>query len=83
MSHFKINYHNKKQWLIGKAALIIILINLFTSCDRSSSPEGRMSIRLENLQKEMIDSLKIQNKAILDSLGKIREDLRKIQQSMK
>ena len=83
MSHFKINYHNKKQWLIGKTALIIILINLFTSCDRSSSPEGRMSIRLENLQKEMIDSLKIQNKAILDSLGKIREDLRKIEQSKK
>ena len=83
MRHFKINYLNKKPLLIRKAALTVILINLFTSCDRSSSPEGRMSIRLENLQKEMIDSLKIQNKAILDSLGKIREDLRKVQQSLK
>jgi hypothetical protein len=66
-----------------KYAIIIIFATLFTACDRSSSPEGRMSIRLENLQKEMIDSLKIQNRAILDSLGKIREDLRKVQQSMK
>jgi hypothetical protein len=53
------------------------------SCDRNSSPEGRMSIKIENLQKEMIDSLKKQNRDILDSLGKIREDLREIRAQTK
>ena len=42
-----------------------------------------MSIQLENLHKEMIDSLKQQNRAILDSLSKIREDLREIKQKQK
>jgi hypothetical protein len=42
-----------------------------------------MSIKLENLQKEMIDSLKQQNRAILDSLGRIREDLQELRQQIK
>jgi hypothetical protein len=66
---------------IGFVCLLFIL--LLTSCDRTSSPEGRMSIKLENIQREMIDSLKQQNRAILDSLGKIREDLSTIQQQLK
>ena len=64
-------------------ALIFILILVLNACDRNSSPEGRLEIKLENLHKEMIDSLKKQNTAMLDSLSKIREDLRKIQQSTK
>lgn len=62
----------------GLQACLIFLV--MSACDRNSSPEGRMSIKLEDLQKEMIDSLKHQNKAILDSLGKIREDLKEIRQ---
>ena len=58
----------------------LIFITVLSACGRSSSPEGRMSIKLENLHKEMIDSLKKQNAAILDSLGKIREDIRELQQ---
>jgi hypothetical protein len=54
-----------------------------TSCDRTSSPEGRMSIKLETLQKEMIDSLQEQNKAILDSIGKIRKEISEIRQQIK
>jgi hypothetical protein len=50
------------------------------SCDRTSSPEGRMSIKLETLQKEMIDSLQSQNKAIRDSLQSLRLDIQKLQQ---
>ncbi len=59
--------------------LIFTLILVLNACDRNSSPEGRLEIKLENLHKEMLDSLKKQNAAMLDSLSKIREDLRKIQ----
>ena len=63
--------------------LIFIFILALNACDRNSSPEGRLEIKLENLHKEMLDSLKKQNTAMLDSLSKIREDLRKIHQSAK
>ena len=71
----------------NKASLCVTLTLLLTvgliACDRNSSPEGRMSIKLENLQKEMMDSIRKQNAAMLDSLGKIREDLKKLQQANK
>jgi len=63
--------------------LILVSIVCLSACDRSSSPEGRMSIQLETLQKEMIDSLKQQNRAMLDSLGKIREELNELKQVKK
>ena len=44
------------------------------SCGRESSPDGRMQIRTEHLQTGL-DSLKLQNKAILDSLTSIRQEL--------
>jgi len=47
----------------------------FIACDTNSSPEGRMTEKLETLQKEMLDSLKHQNRSILDSLGKIRQEI--------
>jgi hypothetical protein len=59
---------------------IFLFISAISACDRTSSPEGRISIQLENLHKEMLDSLKQQNRAMLDSLGKIREELRAIKQ---
>ena len=69
--------------LRGPTTLIFIFILVLNACDRNSSPEGRLEIKLENLHKEMIDSLKKQNTAMLDSLSKIREDLRKIHQPTK
>lgn len=48
------------------------------SCNTNSSPEGRMTEKLENLQKEMLDSLKHQNRSILDSLGKIRQEIEEL-----
>lgn len=69
--------------LVRNGILTFISIIVLSACDRNSSPEGRMSIKLESLQKEMIDSLKQQNRAILDSLGKIREDLKEMQQLRK
>ena len=53
---------------------------MLTACGRESSPEGRMSMKLEDLHREMVDSLKQQNRAILDSLSKIREELNEIKQ---
>lgn len=69
--------------LVRNGVLVFVTILLFNSCDRSSSPEGRMSMKLEELHKEMADSLQQQNRAILDSLGKIREELRALQQQRK
>jgi hypothetical protein len=64
---------------IVRNGVISFLLLLLIACGENSSPEGRMRIKLEDLRKEMIDSLKKQNTAILDSLSKIREDLRKLE----
>lgn len=72
--------HPNSNLVAGYVMFIVISILAMSACDRNASPEGRMSIKLEDLQKEMIDSLKQQNRAILDSLGKIREDLNEIKQ---
>ena len=74
-------YMNSRFSAYGIFVFVFILV--ISACDQSSSPEGRMNMRMDNLQKEMIDSLKQQNRAILDSLGKIREDLRELKQSKK
>ena len=69
-----------------RAALIlttIFLVFFAGTCDRTSSPEGRMSIKIENLQKQMTDSLRQQNRAILDSLGKIRAEIQQLKQEIK
>ena len=64
---------------IVRKGVLSFLLFLLIACGENSSPEGRMRIKLEDLHKEMIDSLKKQNTAILDSLSKIREDLRKLE----
>jgi PBP1b-binding outer membrane lipoprotein LpoB len=57
-------------------SLVIILIStvVLSACNRESSPDGRSRIRDEKLQLE-IDSLKDQNKAILDSISVINKKL--------
>lgn len=70
------------------SSLRITIIVLFISfvliaCDRSSSPEGRMTMKLEELQKQMMDSLQHQNKMIRDSLSAIRSELNEIKQQNK
>jgi hypothetical protein len=49
----------------------------FFSCGSNSSPEGRMTNKLEEIRLEF-DSLKKQNNSILDSLGKISEEVRSL-----
>ncbi len=75
----------KKIMKIIISRLHVMMIILFISfvllaCDRSSSPEGRMYMKLEDLQKQMLDSLQHQNNIMLDSLSAIRQELNEIKQ---
>ncbi len=65
--------------LLVRNGVLSFLLFLLIACGENSSPEGRMRIKLDDLHKEMIDSLQKQNAAILDSLSKIRDDLRKLE----
>lgn len=59
-----------------KLPAIIISVILF-SCDSNSSPEGRMTNKIEDIRQEF-DSLKMQNAMILDSLGKISKQVEQL-----
>jgi len=61
-----------------KLLSVLLLIILLTACGPESSPEGRMTIKMEDMRKEF-DTLKRQNERILDSLGKINERLQKLE----
>ena len=64
-----------------RISIIVFFIPIvLISCDRSSSPEGRMTMKLEELQKQMMDSLQHQNNIMLDSLSAIRQELNEIKQ---
>jgi hypothetical protein len=54
-----------------------MLLGLLMGCGENSSPEGRLSKRIDDFQTQ-IDSLKKQNAMMLDSLGKINENLRRM-----
>ena len=69
--------------LVRNGIFILFCSMTISACDRSSSPEGRMSIKIESLQKNMIESLQNQNKAILDSLSQIRKELNEIKELKK
>ncbi len=60
--------------------MIVALLIATAGCGRESSPEGRMSIKVETLQKDMLQKIEQQNKAILDSLAKMREELEALKQ---
>jgi len=61
-----------------KLLFALSLVVLLTACDSNSSPEGRMTNKMEEVRRE-IDTLKLQNERILDSLGKINERLQKLE----
>ena len=63
--------------------IILLVPIVLIACDRSSSPEGRMTMKFEELQKQMMDSLQNQNKMIRDSLSAIRSELNEIKQQNK
>ncbi len=53
---------------------LLIGMGLLGACGKSSSPEGRMSMKIDVISNR-IDSLTKQNSAILDSLGVIKKEL--------
>lgn len=57
-----------------KTAITFLLSFLLISCGGESSPEGRLTIKFEQMEQEL-DSLKNQNAAIMDSLKVINERL--------
>lgn len=57
---------------------VLLVIMLLTACGPESSPEGRMTNKMEDIRQEF-DTLKMQNDKILDSLGKINERLQKLE----
>jgi len=61
-------------------AMLLLLSFALTACGPESSPEGRMTIKLNELKQE-IDSLKTQNSQIKDSLGKVSEEIRLLKNS--
>jgi hypothetical protein len=66
-----------KEALVSAAVIVILMM---TACGPESSPEGRMTTKIESLQKEMIDRQEKQNAAILDSLAALRKDIQALQQ---
>ena len=60
--------------------MLLILSVALTACGPESSPEGRMTTKLNELKKEL-DSLKTQNSDIKDSLEKVSEDIRLLKNS--
>lgn len=65
------------------AVLLIAVLNFFTACGENSSPEARMNNKLDELQEEMMARMAQQNRAILDSLGKIRQELEALKEIKK
>jgi hypothetical protein len=59
--------------------LCFILGLSLAACGSNSSPEGRMTNKVEEIRKEF-DSLKQQNAMILDSLGKINAHLQRLEE---
>lgn len=55
--------------------LSIAVLFTLVACDQQSSPEGRSIIRDEQIQAQ-IDLLKEQNKAMLDSIMLINNELK-------
>ncbi len=62
-----------------KLLFVFLLCVSLSSCDSNSSPEGRMTNKMEDIRREF-DTLKAQNEKILDSLRSINERLQKIEE---
>lgn len=53
----------------------IVLLLALAACGRGSSPEGRAELRRQIIQRKL-DSVMLQNKAILDSIRLINKEIR-------
>lgn len=57
-----------------KCSIFAIIILALTSCGPNSSPEGRMTIKIDSLQIQ-VNILSVQQKELKDSLAALRLDL--------
>ncbi len=62
--------------------LIFLFLFLLNGCDEKSSPEGRLTGKLDKLQKE-IETLKEQNAVMMDSIHQINQELRVLKSQRK
>lgn len=62
--------------------IAIIILFLLVACNKESSPEGRSKLRDVKLQEE-IDSLKLQNKVILEDIRFIKKELNRKSNQLK
>ena len=58
-----------------KTFALLVVLALLAGCDRNASPEGRMGLKLESLQQQMLDSMQQHNRALLDSISQLRREL--------
>jgi len=58
-----------------KTFTLLAFMTLLVSCDRSSSPEGCMGLKLEDLQQQMLDTMQQHNRALLDSISQLRREI--------
>ncbi|MDB5012828.1 MAG: hypothetical protein JWQ25_1030 [Daejeonella sp.] len=70
--------------------LFVIVLLILSSCGPESSPEGRMGMKIDALQKQLdssgnssnfqkqLDSLKKQNALILDSIHYLKIEVQKL-----
>jgi len=47
---------------------------ILSACGADSSPEGRMTKKIQDIQMDF-DTLKMNQRALIDTLSKLREDL--------
>ena len=60
---------------------IVIFSLVFMACGSNSSPEGRMTNKMEEIRKE-IDTLQKQNDALMDSVNKASKELDSIRNKL-
>jgi peptidoglycan hydrolase CwlO-like protein len=56
---------------------MLVFVVLIISCGKTSSPEGRLTIKIEDVRKE-INDLKSENAAIMDSLKSMRAEIQQL-----
>jgi hypothetical protein len=68
---------------VAITTFVLIILMSSVSCGPNSSPEGRMRLTVESLRQEMLDSMRKQHAAVLDTLQKIREELKTMKEAGK
>lgn len=67
-----------------KTFTLFVVMALLAGCgNKSASPEGRMGMKLESLQQQMLDSMQQHNRVLLDSISQLRRELTAIKEAQR